>query len=383
MSVYLSKRSATLLIAFVLAACGGGDGKTGAAERGRGDRAPTVVAATVEPYRFADTIEAVGTAFARESTTLTTTVTERIVSLPFRDGEFVGKGQIIAELSRSEETADLDQAQARATEAQQQLDRLRALQQRGFATNARVDEQVAARDAARAQAAAIRAQIGDRVIRAPFSGAIGLRRISPGSVVSAGTEIATVSDVSVIKLDFSVPETFLSAIKTGQPIEARAAAYPEGLFRGQIEGIDPQVDPITRSVMVRAILPNADRRLRPGMLLTVNIISNPRQALAVPELSLVSERDQTFVFKIDGEQTALRTPVETGTRQSGMVEILRGLSVGDRIVAEGTVKVRDGSKVRPTSRSGIPLDIGPAEQVKSDSQGAGRRAATIAAAAQG
>ena len=268
------------------------------------------------------------------------------------------------------------------TETEQQLERLRALQQRGFATNARVDEQVAARDAARAQASAVRAQIGDRVIRAPFSGVIGLRRISPGSVVSAGTEIATVSDVSVIKLDFSLPETFLSAIAVGQAIEARAAAYPDDLFSGQIEGIEPQVDPVTRSVMVRAILPNADRRLRPGMLLTVNIISNPRTALAVPELALVSERDQTFVFKIDGEQTALRTPIETGIRQKGMVEVRRGLAAGDRIVSEGTVKVRDGGKVRPTSRSGIPLDTdSPAVQTATGKRKQG--ASRLAAAAQG
>ncbi len=331
----------------------GGCGDSGGAEAagkggpggGRGGT-PAVMIDTVKSVRFADRIEAVGTAYARESTVLTSPVTERIVRLNFRDGQFVQKGQVIAELARSEETAGLREAQARATEAQQRLDRLRSLQQRGFATNAAVDEQVALRDAARAQAGAQQAQIGDRVVRAPFSGVVGLRRISVGTTASAGTEIATISDLSAIKLDFSLPETFLAAMREGASIEARAAAYPDAPVRGTVESIDPVVDPVTRSVMVRAVLPNGDRRLRPGMLMTVSVLSNPRTAPAVPELALVAERDQQFVFKVDAEMTALRTPVEVGVRQDGMVEIRRGVRPGDRVVAEGTVKVRDGGKVR-------------------------------------
>jgi membrane fusion protein (multidrug efflux system) len=337
-------RSAFPLLAMLaLAACGEGDAAKGPGGPGG---TPSVLVTTVKPMAFADRIEAVGTAYARESTTIASTVTERVVRLNFRDGEYVRRGQVIAELARSEETAGLNEAQARVTEAQQQLDRLRQLQQRGFATNARVDEQVAAVNSARAQAGAVQAQIGDRVIRAPFSGVVGLRRISPGATVTAGTEIATISDLSQIKLDFSLPETFLSAMQVGQAIEARAAAYPDDLFRGSVESIEPTIDPVTRSVMVRAVLPNPDARLKPGMLLTVNVITNPRSALAVPELSLVAERDRNFVFKIDAESTALKTPVEVGVRQEGMIEVKRGLAAGDRIVAEGTIKVRDGGKVR-------------------------------------
>lgn len=337
-------RSAFPLLAMLaLAACGEGDAAKGPGGPGG---TPSVLVTTVKPMAFADRIEAVGTAYARESTTIASTVTERVVRLNFRDGEYVRRGQVIAELARGEETAGLNEAQARVTEAQQQLDRLRQLQQRGFATNARVDEQVAAVNSARAQAGAVQAQIGDRVIRAPFSGVVGLRRISPGATVTAGTEIATISDLSQIKLDFSLPETFLSAMQVGQAIEARAAAYSDELFRGSVESIEPTIDPVTRSVMVRAVLPNPDARLKPGMLLTVNVIANPRSALAVPELSLVAERDRNFVFKIDAESTALKTPVEIGVRQEGMIEVKRGLSAGDRIVAEGTIKVRDGGKVR-------------------------------------
>ncbi len=335
-----------LITAALLAVTACGQGDAAKAPGGKGGPAPSVVVEAVKPMAFADRIEAVGTAYARESTTLASTVTERIVRLNFTDGEYVRRGQVIAELARSEEAAGLRQAQARLTEAQQQLDRLRQLQERGFATNARVDEQVAAVNAAKAQSGAVQAQISDRVIRAPFSGVIGLRRISPGATVTAGTQIATISDLSQIKLDFSLPETFLGAMRQGQGIEARAAAYPGELFRGTIESIEPTIDPLTRSVMVRAVLPNPNARLKPGMLVTVSVIANPRTSLAVPEIALVAERDQNFVFKVDAENVALKTPVETGARQEGMVEVRRGLAAGDRIVTEGTVKVRDGGKVR-------------------------------------
>lgn len=352
MTVRLRSAMPALLL-LALAACGEGDAAK-APGGGQGGPAPSVVATTVQPMAFADRIEAVGTAYARESTTIASTVTERVVRLNFTDGQYVQRGQVIAELARGQEAAGLNEAQARLTEAQQQLARLRQLQERGFATNARVDEQVAAVNSARAQAGQAQAQIGDRVIRAPFSGVVGLRRISPGATVSAGTEIATISDLSQIKLDFSLPETFLSAMRTGQAIEAEAAAYPGEIFRGSVESIESTVDPITRSVTVRALLPNPNARLKPGMLLSVNVLANPRTALAVPELSIVPERDRTFVYKIDAENTALKTPIEIGVRQEGMIEVKRGLAAGDRIVAEGTIKVRDGGKVRtaPASAAG-------------------------------
>lgn len=334
------RRVCVTAIAALLAGCGGDVQDEGA-------RAPTVLGGTVLPMRFSDSIEAVGTAYARESTTLTSTVTERVDSVRFTDGASVRRGDVIAALSSREENADLASARARAQEANQQLTRLNELQQRGFATNARVDEQVALRDQARASAGAIRAQIGDRIIRAPFAGVVGLRKISPGTVVTAGTPIATVSDISSIKLDFTLPERFLSAISRGQPIEAIAAAYPDSVFRGEIDGIDPQIDAVTRAVTVRAILPNADRRLRPGMLLTVAIVTNPREALAVPELAIVAQRDRQFVFRLDANNVANRVPIETGMRMKGMVEITSGLKRGDRIVADGVVKVRDDAPVKP------------------------------------
>lgn len=329
------------LLAFT-AACGGSGGD----EKGKARPAPVVRVEPVSTMRFVESIDAVGTASANEQVTLAAPVTERVLRLGFDDGDFVRKGQMIAILNQGQEAAQLSEAQARQREAQQQLARIDALKRRGFATQANLDTQVAAASAARAQAAEARASIGERVITAPFSGYASLRTISPGAVVSSGTEIATISDISTIKLDFPVPETLLSTIKPGLTIAAVAAAYPDQPFRGQIATVDPVIDPNTRSVKVRAHLPNPDGKLKPGMLLTVSIETAPRLGLSVPELAVVGEGDQRFVYVVGRDGKAKRTPVKTGLRSAGRIEILEGLKGGQPVVTEGVVKLADGMMVK-------------------------------------
>lgn len=337
-------RAAFLIIispVLMLAACGKGGGPDQAKRP-----APIVTAAAVAPARFVDRIEAVGTARAREQVTLSAPVTDRIVRLNFIDGGEVRAGQVIAVLAQGQQTAALADAQARARNASQQLVRLEQLKSRGFATNSSLDAQFAAAESARAQAAQAQASIGDRVIRAPFSGLASLRMISAGAVVSAGTEIATISDVSEIKLDFPVPETILSTLAVGQSIEAKAAAFPDQPFRGRIATIDPVVDPATRAVLVRAILPNPGRRLKPGMLMSVRIEARSRTAPAIPELAAIGQGDERFVYRVERDGTVKRAAVRIGVRDNDRLEVVEGLALGDRIVVEGMVKLADGMKVR-------------------------------------
>jgi membrane fusion protein (multidrug efflux system) len=337
---------AILLLA--LTSCGGEGGGA------KASHSPPLVSATpVVTMRFVDRVEAVGTARAREQVTLSAPVTERIVRINFEDGGYVRAGQVIAELAQGQEAAQLAEARGRAREADQQLRRLQSLKKSGFATNASVDAQLALASTARAQAAEANASIGDRVVRAPFGGWASLRMISAGAVVSAGTPIATISDISEIKLDLPVPETLLSTLASGQSIEARAAAFPAESFRGRIATIDPVVDPATRSVMVRAILPNPDGRLKPGMLVTVTIESAPRVARAVPELAVVSQGDNRYVFVVGPGSKAQRVAVKTGIRDRGMIELVDGLKPGQKVISDGVVKVRDGGEVRLAARSGV------------------------------
>jgi membrane fusion protein (multidrug efflux system) len=349
-------RRALLLIGLtaLLAACGGGEG------REREKQAPLVKAEAARPMRFVDRIEAVGTALANEQVTLSAPVTERIVRLNFDDGSFVQRGQIVAVLQQARQAAQLSEVQARAREAQQQLARIEQLKNRGFATRSDYDSRIAAAAAARAQAQAVNAEIGERVIRAPFSGWASLRTISVGAVASQGTTIATISDISTIKLDFAVPETMLAAIRPGLTIVATSAAYPNRPFHGTIHTIDAVVDPNTRAVTIRARIPNPDRLLRPGMMLNVAIENSPRIGLSVPELAVIGEGDQRFVYALDGEARARRVPVRTGARSEGRVEIISGLRPGQRVITEGVVKVAEGMQVRLAGQQPAPQRPAPA-----------------------
>jgi membrane fusion protein, multidrug efflux system len=333
----------TTSLALLAAACG----SAAQEQKGKGGPPPPLVRVeAAAPMTFADRIEAVGTAQANEQVVITSPITERITRLNFDDGAYVQRGQVVAVLQQAQENAALREVQARVREAQQQLDRIQALKGRGFATRADYDARVASAAAARAQAEQARAQIGERVIRAPFSGWVSLRNISVGAVANQGAEIATISDISVIKLDFTVPETQLAALRPGLPIEAFSAAYPDQPFRGAISTIDPVIDPASRAIRVRALLPNPDRALRPGMAMRVNVAASERRALSVPELALVAEGNQRFVFVLGDGNRVRRTAVRTGLRQNGRVEILEGLPEGARVVTEGIVKVSDGMVVR-------------------------------------
>jgi membrane fusion protein (multidrug efflux system) len=348
------------LLAFT-AACGGSGGE----EKGKARPVPVVRVEPVSTMRFVESIDAVGTASANEQVTLAAPVTERVMRLGFDDGDFVRKGQMIAVLNQGQEAAQLSEAQARQRETSQQLARIQTLKRRGFATQSSLDTQVAAASAARAQAAEARASIGERVITAPFSGYASLRTISPGAIVSSGTAIATISDISTIKLDFPVPETLLSTIKPGLTIAAVAAAYPDQPFRGQIATVDPVIDPNTRSVVVRAHLPNPDGKLKPGMLLTVSIETAPRLGLSVPELAVVGEGDQRFVYVVGRDGKAKRTPVKTGLRSAGRIEIVEGLEAGQAVVTEGVVKLADGMKVKVAGPNAGAQAAGGAGRAKS------------------
>lgn len=338
-----------LAVICMLAACGSEKANGGGGPGGPGGGRPpaAVTVAAVQPRTFIDRIEAVGTANAMESVTISAGVTERIQSLSIRDGASVAKGQILAVLAQGEETALLAEGRAQLRETSAQLSRFQQLADKGFATRAQIDQQTALRDSAIAAVDTAQARIADRVIRAPFNGVVGLRQVSEGLIVQAGTPIISLSDISRIKLDFTVPEVFLNGLTPGQTITARAAAYPGEVFTGRVDSIDPQVDPITRAVSVRAVLPNGQRRLKPGMLMLTNLTSKPRTSLTVPEQALTPRLDQQFVYVYDPKTEIVKERrLQIGTRQPGFVEVISGLTAGEQVVVEGTLKISDGDKVR-------------------------------------
>jgi membrane fusion protein (multidrug efflux system) len=214
-------------------------------------------------------------------------------------------------------------------------------------SKAQFDQLEATLKANSARLEAARARLGDSVIRAPFNGRVGLRRVSVGTLISPGDVITTLDDTSVIKLDFSVPENFLATLREGLAVRATAPAFPGRAFAGKVASIDSRVDLNTRSVTVRALLSNEDGALRPGMFLNVTLANDERAALVIPEEALTPEAERQFVFVVnDGK--AERREVRIGNRRPGSVEVLAGLVAGEKVIVEGTQKVRDGAPVRTT-----------------------------------
>lgn len=337
-----SRRGLPVLLMLAAAVAGCDAESPGASEA---PPATAVVTTTVAPVEWRDSIEALGTARANESVTITAKVSEIVRKVAFESGDVVDAGDVLVDLSSGAQLAELEEARANYQDAQRQLERQQELADRKLVAVSQVDTQRAARDAARARMDVVRAQLSDRVITAPFDGVLGLRQVSPGSLVTPGTSIATLDDVSVIKLDFTMPERYLAVLQPGLDVVARSAAYPDREFEGSVASVDSRVDPVTRAVTVRAQIPNPHRLLRPGMLLTVELLLNARSALVAPEIAVLQVGTDSFVYRVKPDRTVERVPVELGSRRAGEVVVTRGLEAGDRIVTEGTVKLRDGMQV--------------------------------------
>lgn len=310
---------------------------------------PVVVAAVERVEAFGDTIEALGTTRANEAVQITPNVTEIVDELFFEDGDVVKTGQILVRLQQDEETAALKAAESRLDERKAAYARAQDLEKRQALSTATLEERQALLRQIEGEVEVIRSQIQDRVIRAPFDGVLGLREISVGALVRPGDLITTIDDLSRIKVDFAAPTVFLPVLRAGLEIEARAQAYPDQLFHGTVQTLNSRVDPSTRTVMVRAILPNDEGLLRPGLLLSVRLAEEARTAYFIPEGAVLQRGEVSRVFRViegDSGPRAALTEVKLGTRVPGKVEVVAGLEFGDRVIIHGLMQAKDGSALR-------------------------------------
>lgn len=305
--------------------------------------AVVTAAATVRP--LAIEIEAVGTARANESVEVTSKASNVVTAIRFKEGDTVRRGAVLVEMDNAEALASVAEAEAALADSRSQFERSRELFTAQALSRAQLDQLEASLKANQARLAAAKAQLADTVIRAAFDGRTGFRHVSVGSFVSPGTAITTLDDTSVIKLDFTVPETYLFVLQPGLPVKAAAAGLPGRVFTGRVSHLDSRVDPVTRSLAVRAELPNPDGVLRPGMFMTVTLQGEAAPALIVPEAAIVPEQGRFFVFVVD-DGIVERRAVQIGTRRPGEVEIVAGLDEHERVIVEGTQNVRHGMRVR-------------------------------------
>jgi len=326
----------------------------GARRSGRGMPSQVTLVA-VQPHVFTDTLDVLGVAKGRQSVTLSAATTQLVSKVRFSPGQAVARGQVLVELKSTEQDAGLAQAQARLIQAEREYQRWQTLADKGFASRAAVDQYDANRLSARADVAAAQARQGDRLIRAPFAGVVGLSDIAPGAVINPGAAIVTLDDLSGIRVDFQIPDRFLSSVRQGQGVTATVDSYPGLEVHGVIARLDTRIDERTRALTARAEFPNPSGVLKPGMMLHVGISKGTRTGLAAPETAVSVQGDNAFVFvalKVGRKMVADQRVVVTGVRQEGLVEIREGVAAGDMIVADGLNKVQPGQPIRPVGKAG-------------------------------
>lgn len=340
-----------------------------------------VIVEMVAEATIADRIEALGTLRPNETVRITANVSDTISAIHFEDGQTVEAGDVLVELTDEEESALLSEAETLADEARRQFERHEGLVVSGSASESLLDERRREWRAAEARLEAVRSRLRDRLVIAPFSGRVGLRMVSPGALVSPGEAITTLVDDSRMKLDFSVPAIYFASVRPGTRIEATTPVLPGRTFTGTVSSVDSTIDPVTRALTVRALIANPAHELLGGMLMTLDLLRNERQALVISEQAIIPQgetRHVLVVVEIGGMLQAEKRLVELGARIPGRVEVLSGLSAGEQIVTHGTLKVRPGMPVRIKA-----VDDGsrPVEELIRAEQTAGRPGSGGAAAA--
>lgn len=336
-----------LILATLLVAC---EEEASAPARGGWGGPAKVVTQQVERQHIIDEIEALGTARANESIDIQPRISSLIESFAFSEGQFVAAGDILVQLEDNEIVAGLRLAEASLSESRSLYERSKSLADTQAISASNLDQLLAQVRVDEASVEAARARLDNTVIRAPFAGRVGLRRVSPGGFVNTSTIITTLDDVSQIKLDFSVPEAFLTVLSEGMSISAESLVYPDRVFDGNVASIDTRLDPISRAVQVRAILPNEDGLLKPGMFMSVDLKRDRGEIVVAPEQSIVPEGGSQFVFVV-ADGVAEKRRVQLGRRIPGFVAIESGLEAGESVITEGTHKVRDGSQVEVPGQS--------------------------------
>ncbi|HRD50947.1 MAG TPA: efflux RND transporter periplasmic adaptor subunit [Candidatus Contendobacter sp.] len=290
-------------------------------------------------------VTAIGTLRADETVMIRPEITGRVATLHFREGQAVSEGDPLVTLDQGEYQAQLAGSAAQVGLEEISYRRLQDLQRKNLSSQQLLDETKARLDAARAAQTLAQVRLEKTVIRAPFAGTVGLRLVSPGAYVKPGDDIANLEGLGAMKLDFRVPETYLARLATGQTLTVRVDAWPDQGFEGTTYAIDPAVDPETRTVLLRARVPNKGNKLRPGLFARVSLVLERREnALMAPEQAIVPLGQTPFVYRVvDGK--AVMTPVKLGLRRPGRVEILEGLKADDQVVTDGQLKIRDGAAV--------------------------------------
>lgn len=307
-----------------------------------------VETAKVTESTVTDPFEAVGTIEAVDAITVVSEIDAMVISLPFREGEAIAKGGLIAQLDDTQMRAEETRAEAILNQRKVSYERIKNITDEGLGTAQGLDDAAAALKVSEADLAWIRARLQKTRIVAPFAGVLGARQVSPGAFLRSGETITDLAQIQQLRVTFSAPERYYANLQRGAAVKVSTTAYPNVELPGKIEVIEPVVDLATRRVKIIARLDNPGAKFRPGMSANVTVILSERpNALIIPNEAVFVEGNQSLVFAINADSTVARTPVELGTRMRESVEVLSGLTAGALVVRAGHQKLFPGAKVMP------------------------------------
>ncbi|TDX29037.1 membrane fusion protein (multidrug efflux system) [Modicisalibacter xianhensis] len=317
-------------------------------------------------------LKSVGSMRAINGVAVSNEVAGVVSEIDFESGQRVSKGDILVRLDDSVDQAALAALEAQARLTNETFRRYSDLLPRNAISQSQYDEARANYQAARADVAQQRAQLDKKTIRAPFDGVVGLRQVDFGEYIAVGTPVVDLNMLDPIYVDYSVPEKQLGSVQAGRNVEVRVAAFPEEVFAGEIEAVAPAVDESSRTLDVRAKLVNPDLKLRPGMFADVRTLaSEAERVLTLPRTALAFNTYGDYVFLVtpndEDQLTAKRTQVTTGRTRGDQVEIVEGLQAGDRVVAVGQLRLRDGQPVSLANGDGETTSDEAQERADDDS----------------
>jgi membrane fusion protein, multidrug efflux system len=313
---------------------------------GGGARPPTPVEiAPANAQTLRDSIAAVGSLAAAESTQIAADSSGRIIDVRAVNGAAVREGDELFRLDGALLQAEFNDAAARLTLAQTQFRRTQTLARSQTAAQAQVDQSRAELDQAQSALDLVRERQNRLIVRAPFDGMLGFRLVSEGAYVTAGTPLVALDQITVLKVNLSVPERFFTALSIGQPVSLTADAVSGRTFEAKITAINPVIDASGRALQIEAQFDNTSLALRPGMLVRAEVLGPERQAVTVAESAVVPQGQDLVVFEVQAEK-AVRRKVTTGERRDGWVEILSGIEAGANVVTAGLARLSDGAAVK-------------------------------------
>ena len=306
--------------------------------------------ATATAQKVEDKFEAVGSIEAIEAITVVSEIDAAVVALPFREGSFIRRGELIAQLDDSQLAAEVERAEALHAQSHTSYDRVKSIVDQKAGTPQDLDDAAAGLKVADANLAVAKARFEKTRIVAPFDGIVGARRVSVGTFLRIGQAITELANIDEIRVNFSAPERLLPSLHQDAEVAVSTTAFPGYAVKGKVVAVEPVLDPGTRSARVVARVPNPGRKFRPGMSANISVVLSERlNAITIPNEAVFANGNQSFVFVVQPDSSARRVAITLGTRMPDAVEVLQGLQAGMKVVRAGHQKLFDGAKVMPVT----------------------------------